>query len=38
MENFIYFFTRLVLVICLIAIIYIIIKPEKEISEHSDIF
>ncbi len=38
MENFVYIFTRLALVICLIAIIYVIVKPEKELSEHSDIF
>lgn len=38
MENFVYLFTRFVLVVCLLAIIYIIVKPEKELSEHSDIF
>ncbi|OKS87931.1 hypothetical protein RG47T_3395 [Mucilaginibacter polytrichastri] len=38
MEIFIYLLTRFVLLLCLIAIVYVIVKPEKELSEHSDIF
>jgi hypothetical protein len=38
METFIYLSTRIVLLVCLVAIVYIIVKPEKELSEHSDIF
>jgi cbb3-type cytochrome oxidase subunit 3 len=38
MGSFIYLLTRAVLLICLIAIVYIIVKPEKDLSGPSDIF
>jgi hypothetical protein len=38
MENLIYFFTRTVLVACLLVIAYLIAIPEKETADDWDIW
>ena len=38
MESFIFLSTRIILLVCLLAIVYVIVKPEKELSEYSDVF